>query len=152
MNFCLSISCWTSVHDSLIAWMSFGQAGWFTLVYQLCPYLKRICREQWFKTAFWNYLSDGFYRQVKQISGAHNITDKNMPSKQKKRKQTVRGLAPSVVRVLSWSQFKVISWKLKFKVLKVFFFFSGSLNKLRYPFQGIWTVDNEILEERNEQI
>ncbi|XP_015283101.1 PREDICTED: denticleless protein homolog [Gekko japonicus] len=39
---------------------------------------------------------DGFYRQVKQISGAHNIMDKHMPSKLKKKKQTGRGLAPSV--------------------------------------------------------
>ncbi|XP_066467835.1 denticleless protein homolog [Tiliqua scincoides] len=39
---------------------------------------------------------DGFYRQVKQISGAHNITDKQTPSKPKKKKQNVRGLAPSV--------------------------------------------------------
>ncbi|XP_062981640.1 denticleless protein homolog [Elgaria multicarinata webbii] len=39
---------------------------------------------------------DGFYRQVKQISGAHNIIDKQTPSKLKKKKQSVRGLAPSV--------------------------------------------------------
>ncbi|XP_064411202.1 denticleless protein homolog [Latimeria chalumnae] len=39
---------------------------------------------------------DGFYRQVKQISGAHNTLDKQTPSKQKKRKQPSRGLAPSV--------------------------------------------------------
>ncbi|XP_033000706.1 denticleless protein homolog [Lacerta agilis] len=39
---------------------------------------------------------DGFYRQVKQISGAHNIVDKQTPSKLKKKKQNVRGLAPSV--------------------------------------------------------
>ncbi|XP_060610296.2 denticleless protein homolog [Anolis sagrei] len=39
---------------------------------------------------------DGFYRQVKQISGAHNITDKQTPSKLKKKKQNSRGLAPSV--------------------------------------------------------
>ncbi|XP_007426933.1 denticleless protein homolog [Python bivittatus] len=38
---------------------------------------------------------DGFYRQVKQISGAHNIIDKT-PSKLKKKKQNVKGLAPSV--------------------------------------------------------
>ncbi|KAL7987351.1 hypothetical protein Chor_006270, partial [Crotalus horridus] len=38
---------------------------------------------------------DGFYRQVKQISGAHNIVDKT-PSKLKKKKQNVKGLAPSV--------------------------------------------------------
>ncbi|XP_042326482.1 denticleless protein homolog [Sceloporus undulatus] len=39
---------------------------------------------------------DGFYRQVKQISGAHNVTDKQTPSNLKKKKQSVRGLAPSV--------------------------------------------------------
>ncbi|XP_053165931.1 denticleless protein homolog isoform X2 [Hemicordylus capensis] len=39
---------------------------------------------------------DGFYRQVKQISGAHNIMDKQTPSKLKKKKQSVKGLAPSV--------------------------------------------------------
>nr|XP_056709354.1 denticleless protein homolog [Euleptes europaea] len=39
---------------------------------------------------------DGFYRQVKQISGAHNIMDKQIPSKLKKKKQSGRGLAPSV--------------------------------------------------------
>ncbi|XP_069464629.1 denticleless protein homolog [Ambystoma mexicanum] len=39
---------------------------------------------------------DGFYRQVNQISGAHNTLDKQTPSKSKKKKQTVRGLAPSV--------------------------------------------------------
>ncbi|KAH0622721.1 hypothetical protein JD844_025263 [Phrynosoma platyrhinos] len=39
---------------------------------------------------------DGFYRQVKQISGAHNIIDKQTPSNLKKKKQNVRGLAPSV--------------------------------------------------------
>uniref|UniRef100_A0A670XLJ2 Denticleless E3 ubiquitin n=1 Tax=Pseudonaja textilis TaxID=8673 RepID=A0A670XLJ2_PSETE len=38
---------------------------------------------------------DGFYRQVKQISGAHNIMDKT-PSKLRKKKQNVKGLAPSV--------------------------------------------------------
>uniref|UniRef100_A0A8C6VPZ0 Denticleless E3 ubiquitin n=2 Tax=Elapinae TaxID=42168 RepID=A0A8C6VPZ0_NAJNA len=38
---------------------------------------------------------DGFYRQVKQISGAHNIIDKT-PSKLRKKKQNVKGLAPSV--------------------------------------------------------
>ncbi|XP_061481253.1 denticleless protein homolog [Rhineura floridana] len=39
---------------------------------------------------------DGFYRQVKQISGAHNVIDKQTPSKLKKKKQSVKGLAPSV--------------------------------------------------------
>ncbi|XP_054839315.1 denticleless protein homolog isoform X2 [Eublepharis macularius] len=39
---------------------------------------------------------DGFYRQVKQISGAHNVMDKHMLSKLKKKKQSGRGLAPSV--------------------------------------------------------
>ncbi|KAM5144030.1 denticleless protein homolog isoform 1-T2 [Callospermophilus lateralis] len=38
---------------------------------------------------------DGFYRQVNQISGAHNTSDKQTPSKPKK-KQNSKGLAPSV--------------------------------------------------------
>ncbi|XP_021481838.1 denticleless protein homolog [Meriones unguiculatus] len=38
---------------------------------------------------------DGFYRQVNQISGAHNTADKQTPSKPKK-KQNSKGLAPSV--------------------------------------------------------
>ncbi|XP_074165202.1 denticleless protein homolog isoform X1 [Sminthopsis crassicaudata] len=38
---------------------------------------------------------DGFYRQVNQISGAHNTFDKQTPLKNKK-KQISRGLAPSV--------------------------------------------------------
>ncbi|XP_072503993.1 denticleless protein homolog isoform X2 [Notamacropus eugenii] len=38
---------------------------------------------------------DGFYRQVNQISGAHNTLDKPTPLKSKK-KQISRGLAPSV--------------------------------------------------------
>lgn len=39
---------------------------------------------------------DGFYRQVKQITGAHNSQAKQTPPKQKKRRPTARGLAPSV--------------------------------------------------------
>uniref|UniRef100_A0A8D0LA04 Denticleless E3 ubiquitin n=1 Tax=Sphenodon punctatus TaxID=8508 RepID=A0A8D0LA04_SPHPU len=39
---------------------------------------------------------DGFYRQVNQIGGAHNVSDKQTPSKSKKKKQSPRGLAPSV--------------------------------------------------------
>ncbi|KAK6297195.1 hypothetical protein J4Q44_G00317780 [Coregonus suidteri] len=39
---------------------------------------------------------DGFYRQVKQISGAHNKTDRNTPSNPKKRRPGTRGMAPSV--------------------------------------------------------
>uniref|UniRef100_A0A8C3WB44 Denticleless protein homolog n=1 Tax=Catagonus wagneri TaxID=51154 RepID=A0A8C3WB44_9CETA len=38
---------------------------------------------------------DGFYRQVNQISGAHNTIDKQTPSKPKK-KQNSKGLAPPV--------------------------------------------------------
>ncbi|XP_012493780.1 PREDICTED: denticleless protein homolog [Propithecus coquereli] len=45
------------------------------------------CRKKCFK--------DGFYRQVNQISGAHNTSDKQTPSKPKK-KQNSKGLAPSV--------------------------------------------------------
>uniref|UniRef100_A0A4W3IGX8 Uncharacterized protein n=1 Tax=Callorhinchus milii TaxID=7868 RepID=A0A4W3IGX8_CALMI len=39
---------------------------------------------------------DGFYRQVKQITGAHNALAKQTSPKQKKKRQTARGLAPSV--------------------------------------------------------
>ncbi|XP_041831182.1 denticleless protein homolog isoform X2 [Melanotaenia boesemani] len=39
---------------------------------------------------------DGFYRQVKQISGAHNKAETNPPSKVKKRRSSMRGMAPSV--------------------------------------------------------
>ncbi|XP_062324303.1 denticleless protein homolog [Osmerus eperlanus] len=39
---------------------------------------------------------DGFYRQVKQISGAHNKMDTHTPSKMKKRRPGQRGRAPSV--------------------------------------------------------
>ncbi|KAM4786986.1 denticleless protein homolog [Cyanocitta cristata] len=39
---------------------------------------------------------DGFYRQVNQISGAHNVADKQTPSKAKKKRQNLRGLAPLV--------------------------------------------------------
>ncbi|XP_064302256.1 denticleless protein homolog [Phalacrocorax carbo] len=39
---------------------------------------------------------DGFYRQVNQISGAHNVVDKQTPSKLKKRRQNLKGLAPLV--------------------------------------------------------
>ncbi|XP_041269545.1 denticleless protein homolog [Onychostruthus taczanowskii] len=38
---------------------------------------------------------DGFYRQVNQISGAHNMANRQTPSKPKKR-QNLRGLAPLV--------------------------------------------------------
>uniref|UniRef100_A0A8C8GLX7 Denticleless protein-like protein n=1 Tax=Oncorhynchus tshawytscha TaxID=74940 RepID=A0A8C8GLX7_ONCTS len=39
---------------------------------------------------------DGFYRQVKQISGAHNKMDRNTPSKTKKKRPGTRGMDPSV--------------------------------------------------------
>uniref|UniRef100_A0A8C7FM92 Denticleless E3 ubiquitin protein ligase homolog (Drosophila) n=1 Tax=Oncorhynchus kisutch TaxID=8019 RepID=A0A8C7FM92_ONCKI len=39
---------------------------------------------------------DGFYRQVKQISGAHNKMDRNTPSKTKKKHPGTRGMDPSV--------------------------------------------------------
>jgi hypothetical protein len=41
--------------------------------------------------------SDGFYRQVKQISGAHNKMDRNTLSKTKKKRPGTRGMDPSVV-------------------------------------------------------
>ncbi|MED6270698.1 hypothetical protein CHARACLAT_013042 [Characodon lateralis] len=39
---------------------------------------------------------DGFYRQVNQIRGAHNKSETNLPSKTKKRRSSMRGMAPSV--------------------------------------------------------
>lgn len=45
------------------------------------------------------FFSDGFYRQVKQITGAHNKAETNPPSKVKKRRPSTRGMAPSVVSV-----------------------------------------------------
>ncbi|XP_053192685.1 denticleless protein homolog [Scomber japonicus] len=39
---------------------------------------------------------DGFYRQVKRISGAHNKAETNSLSKTKKRRPSMRGMAPSV--------------------------------------------------------
>ncbi|CAG01529.1 unnamed protein product, partial [Tetraodon nigroviridis] len=39
---------------------------------------------------------DGYYRQVKQISGAHNKAEINPTAKTKKRRSTTRGMAPSV--------------------------------------------------------
>ncbi|XP_070704959.1 denticleless protein homolog [Pempheris klunzingeri] len=39
---------------------------------------------------------DGFYRQVKQISGAHNKAETNPSTKTKKRRNSMRGMAPSV--------------------------------------------------------
>uniref|UniRef100_UPI00398E9426 denticleless protein homolog isoform X2 n=1 Tax=Pristiophorus japonicus TaxID=55135 RepID=UPI00398E9426 len=46
--------------------------------------------------AFGKQEKDGFYRQVKQITGAHNTQAKQTPPKQKKRRPAARGLAPSV--------------------------------------------------------
>uniref|UniRef100_A0A8V5G567 Uncharacterized protein n=1 Tax=Melopsittacus undulatus TaxID=13146 RepID=A0A8V5G567_MELUD len=46
--------------------------------------------------AFSRFEKDGFYRQVKQISGAHNVVDKRAPSKPKKKRQNLKGLAPLV--------------------------------------------------------
>ncbi|KAM8832440.1 denticleless protein homolog isoform 2-T2 [Spinachia spinachia] len=39
---------------------------------------------------------DGFYRQVKQISGAHNKAETSAPAKTKKRRSSMRGMAPTV--------------------------------------------------------
>ncbi|XP_047429862.1 denticleless protein homolog [Mugil cephalus] len=39
---------------------------------------------------------DGFYKPVKQICGAHNKAETNPPSKTKKRRSSMRGMAPSV--------------------------------------------------------
>ncbi|XP_064365724.1 denticleless protein homolog isoform X2 [Dromaius novaehollandiae] len=46
--------------------------------------------------AFSRFEKDGFYRQVNQIGGAHNVVDKQTPSKTKKKRQNLRGLAPLV--------------------------------------------------------
>ncbi|RMC12420.1 hypothetical protein DUI87_09935 [Hirundo rustica rustica] len=46
--------------------------------------------------AFSRFEKDGFYRQVNQISGAHNVVDKQTLSKPKKKRQNLRGLAPLV--------------------------------------------------------
>lgn len=43
------------------------------------------------------FLTDGYYRQVKQISGAHNKAETNPTAKTKKRRSIARGMAPSVV-------------------------------------------------------
>lgn len=47
------------------------------------------------------FLTDGYYRQVKQISGAHNKAETNPTAKAKKRRSFVRGMAPSVVSVFN---------------------------------------------------
>uniref|UniRef100_A0A3P9DHH2 Denticleless E3 ubiquitin protein ligase homolog (Drosophila) n=1 Tax=Maylandia zebra TaxID=106582 RepID=A0A3P9DHH2_9CICH len=44
----------------------------------------------------WDMRCNGFYRQVNQISGAHNKAETNPPSKTKKRRGGMRGMAPSV--------------------------------------------------------
>ena len=49
------------------------------------------------------FLLDGFYRQVKQISGAHNKAETNPPTKIKKRRISTRGMAPSVVSFFNTS-------------------------------------------------
>lgn len=46
------------------------------------------------------FLADGYYRQVKQISGAHNKAETNPTAKGKKRRGIARGMAPSVVGFL----------------------------------------------------
>lgn len=46
------------------------------------------------------FLPDGFYRQVKQISGAHKA-ETNPATKVKKRRSSTRGMAPSVVSIFS---------------------------------------------------
>lgn len=51
-------------------------------------------------TMLYVFLSDGFYRQVKQISGAHNKAETNPSTKAKKRRSSARGMAPSVVSFL----------------------------------------------------
>lgn len=60
------------------------------------------------KRCWWFDVSptDGYYRQVKQISGAHNKAETNPAAKAKKRRGVARGMAPSVVRVFNhWPLF-----------------------------------------------
>lgn len=47
------------------------------------------------------FLIDGYYRQVKQISGAHNKAETNPSARAKKRRSISRGMAPSVVSFFS---------------------------------------------------
>lgn len=49
----------------------------------------------------WRFPTDGYYRQVKQISGAHNKAETNPTAKAKKRRSSTRGMAPSVVSVFN---------------------------------------------------
>lgn len=44
-------------------------------------------------------LSDGFYKPTNQIKGAHNKAEQNPSSKAKKKRNSARGMAPSVVSV-----------------------------------------------------
>lgn len=63
---------------------------------------------------YYIFLSDGFYRQVKQISGAHNKAEPNPPSKTKKRRSSMRGMAPSVVSFLNnWPDLCLLKKRLK---------------------------------------
>lgn len=52
--------------------------------------------------AMYLFLSiDGFYRQVKQISGAHNKAETTPSTKIKRKRSSARGMAPSVVSFLN---------------------------------------------------
>ena len=51
----------------------------------------------WFFIQYNLSLTDGFYRQVKQISGAHNKSERHTPSQLKKRRPSVRSMANGLV-------------------------------------------------------
>lgn len=65
----------------------------------------RLFEFQTFVSVF-RLLTDGYHRQVKQISGAHNKADTNPSAKGKKRRSIARGMAPSVVSFFHLKQKK----------------------------------------------
>lgn len=108
---------------------------------------------------YYVFLPDGFYRQVKQISGAHNKAEPNPPSKTKKRRSSMRGMAPSVVSFLNnWTDLNFVSWSKDQRkgeaklILKHLIFFaghpaechSGFVSRSTHPhlFRGCWWVRN----------
>ena len=66
----------------------------FFYIYQIWP-LGWLCNSSFY--CIFSSLTDGFYRQVKQISGAHNKSERVTPSKMKKRRPNVRGMANGLV-------------------------------------------------------
>lgn len=47
------------------------------------------------------FFTDGFYKPMKQIQGAHKKAETNSASKPKKKRLSTRGMGPSVVSFLS---------------------------------------------------